>query len=601
MNDLELMRLYLLYKAGSVQDGKKNSDLLQIAKAAGSDLSQDEFGWLSKEVERLGEIRETRAKERNESAGVSKGSDGSWNFWQKTKKFAMGSREYQQRLWELPDLVRSSTFRPMRLADGSPIDIDQKDAEGSQSRLKALPYSQVKHDAKLRDAWHAAQSGKFEGMLDGDSAPDGWDNLLPGSSLPSSSAPLRSLLQDIIAPPISADSLNASVARQSAANGGSIVAPQIDLGTTARQNAASGASSGIVENPLNLPGSGKSGGGMMDMMQTGLDAIGVMDPTPIADGLNAGISVARAFTDPANAGRHLVNAGVSAVSMIPYIGDLAKVFKYGGKGAKAAKAGEEAAQAGSQSGGIGSAIGGLLGGLGGGGSSNGGGGGFAGMFGGLFGGGGGGGSGGTPSGPASGGNAGGGSNGNILGMLAVGAIAVVAALKALDVWINRTVASGERLLDSQRDLAKYSGELSNAFAMSDTRDVLRNVREAQYLDSSAAGLAGSQSDLKDAVAFRDAPQKRFNNDFGNVMAQISTYAVYFQSFIDAKGLILRALYAIVDNTKPKDSGENSAIGELAKAIADGKFGVPQPPPPPAPPKLPAMGAAQLNRLKGWRW
>lgn len=581
MNDLELQRLYLLYKAGSVQDGRKNSDLLQVAKAAGGDLSQDEFSWLSKEVERLGEIREARAKERNASAGVSKGVNGAWNAWQTAKKFAMGSLEYQQRLWELPDLVRSDKpFMPPRLADGSPIDLDPKDAEGSQERLKALPFSQVKHDPRLRDAWHAAQSGEFAGMLGGDSAPEGWDSLLPGSSAPSASAPLRKLIESLT----SDESVSPQTARQNSVGSGGVVAPPIDLGTTARQNAASDAS-GIVENPLNLPGSGKSGGGMMDMLQTGMDAIGVLDPTPIADGLNAGISVARAFTDPKNAGSHLVNAGVSAVSMIPYIGDFAKVFKYGGKAAKVGKLGEEAAQAGSHSGGIGRAIGGMLSGFGG--------------FG-RFGGGGDGG-GGDPS--ATGGDTGGGGGSNMLGGMAAGAITVIAAFKALGLWINRTVASGERLLESQRDLAKYSGELGNAFAIFDTRNVLRDVRSAEYLGSSAAGLAGSQSDLKDAVAFRDLPQKRFNNDFGNVMAQVATYAVYFQSFIDAKGLILRALYAIVDNTKPKNTDENNPIGELAKAIADGKFGVPQPPPPPpAPPKLPANKIApdlqnRINRLR----
>ena len=69
MNDLELMRLYLLYKAGSVQDGKKNSDLLKAAKATANDLTEDEFAWLNKEIENLQSIRDSQAKGQRDTAG----------------------------------------------------------------------------------------------------------------------------------------------------------------------------------------------------------------------------------------------------------------------------------------------------------------------------------------------------------------------------------------------------------------------------------------------------------------------------------------------------------------------------------------------------
>ncbi|MFN8444520.1 MAG: polymorphic toxin-type HINT domain-containing protein [Caldilineaceae bacterium] len=56
-----------------------------------------------------------------------------------------------------------------------------------------------------------------------------------------------------------------------------------------------------------------------DAIQASLDVAGVADPTPISDGANAVISLARGnYTD----------AGLSAVAMVPYIGDLAKGSKY---------------------------------------------------------------------------------------------------------------------------------------------------------------------------------------------------------------------------------------------------------------------------------
>ena len=71
-----------------------------------------------------------------------------------------------------------------------------------------------------------------------------------------------------------------------------------------------------------------------DILQLGLDAVGVIDPTPITDGVNSAISLGRAFvTDPERRGEHLQNAAISAVSMVPYIGDTAKLAK-GGRAAR---------------------------------------------------------------------------------------------------------------------------------------------------------------------------------------------------------------------------------------------------------------------------
>jgi hypothetical protein len=56
----------------------------------------------------------------------------------------------------------------------------------------------------------------------------------------------------------------------------------------------------------------------MDISQLVLDITGIIDPTPISDGANFLISLAR---------RNWVDAVASAVSIVPYIGDLAKTAK----------------------------------------------------------------------------------------------------------------------------------------------------------------------------------------------------------------------------------------------------------------------------------
>ena len=59
---------------------------------------------------------------------------------------------------------------------------------------------------------------------------------------------------------------------------------------------------------------------MLDLAQMVLDVIGIVDPTPISDGANGITSLLRG---------DLFGAGVSALGMIPYLGDLAKVGKLG--------------------------------------------------------------------------------------------------------------------------------------------------------------------------------------------------------------------------------------------------------------------------------
>ena len=62
----------------------------------------------------------------------------------------------------------------------------------------------------------------------------------------------------------------------------------------------------------------------MDWIHTGLDIIGIFDPTPAADGINAIIYVIEGSWN---------NAAISAVAIVPYLGDAAKAGKYGVKAA----------------------------------------------------------------------------------------------------------------------------------------------------------------------------------------------------------------------------------------------------------------------------
>lgn len=57
---------------------------------------------------------------------------------------------------------------------------------------------------------------------------------------------------------------------------------------------------------------------LLDLTQIGLAITGIFDPTPISDGIDGVISVFRG---------DWLGAGISAISMVPYLGDLAKAGK----------------------------------------------------------------------------------------------------------------------------------------------------------------------------------------------------------------------------------------------------------------------------------
>ncbi|MCZ2222316.1 MAG: GIY-YIG nuclease family protein [Chitinophagales bacterium] len=72
---------------------------------------------------------------------------------------------------------------------------------------------------------------------------------------------------------------------------------------------------------VNLVGKKKENAAL-NAVQTTLDVIGIWDPFGIADGVNAGIYLYNG---------DYTNAGISALGIIPFIGDFGKGYKYGAK------------------------------------------------------------------------------------------------------------------------------------------------------------------------------------------------------------------------------------------------------------------------------
>ena len=90
-------------------------------------------------------------------------------------------------------------------------------------------------------------------------------------------------------------------------------------------------SESVVENDYAGPTVQKPvGSRALDKMQVFLDVMGTLDPTPVSDCINAIGSLGRAITEPSRTSSHLQNALISSVSIVPVVGDLAKLLKYTG-------------------------------------------------------------------------------------------------------------------------------------------------------------------------------------------------------------------------------------------------------------------------------
>ncbi len=93
--------------------------------------------------------------------------------------------------------------------------------------------------------------------------------------------------------------------------------------------------SGTAQTPVAANDQGPSTATVVaDLTQLTLDLVGIVEPTPFADGSNAIISLGRSIGsawngDWGDAGGHLLNGTLSAVGIIPYLGDAAKAGKIG--------------------------------------------------------------------------------------------------------------------------------------------------------------------------------------------------------------------------------------------------------------------------------
>jgi hypothetical protein len=338
----------------------------------------------------------------------------------------------------------------------------------------------------------------------------------------------------------------------------------------------------------------------LDSLQLMLDAVGVFEPTPFADVTNAGISLTRAIAEPANAGRHLKNAGLSLISTLPYLGDVAKLAKGYGKtgkvvgnsidafasskapkllewfGASGKKQYSKASKDTNEN--QSSSTGGFLGSL-------------AGIFGhgnagksnkpqqqhspgsgsSGNGAGGDGSSGGSGSPPSFGGNLSGGPFGMMgggpgegLSRLTIVIGAAIAAFRLLNGWVNKTAERGKAMVEANREMALYSGQMSTAMLQYDNREVLRKMDEAAYLGSSGASLAQSQSDLEDSRSDHNKPYARTWNNIQSYTNQAATLLSEILQFADPIRALLERIYSAVDDGKKKDLDSNDAFEEMIR-------------------------------------
>ena len=299
---------------------------------------------------------------------------------------------------------------------------------------------------------------------------------------------------------------------------------------------------------------------LLDYAQMGLDAAGVFEPTPFADTANATVSLLRAIAEPKQSGSHLMNAGISIASALPYVGDYAKLYKSYGQndsslvdllGANA----NNRSRLGRMSGMLYRALGGQS--LSGGGAASAdplasaissgnpinlqqGGGGIAANA--LS-------SGGLGSAlPLSVGATSSGAGSSItmlagaFARLTAGAGILVSGFMAVTNWADKTAQKGREMLESQRPGARWSAEASNAMLEYDFGRIRREGERGRYLAPATSFLAKSQNYVEQESEEYFAPYVRAATNLQGGLNHMAGVVFQAAQSLDVVRMLLQSIF-----------------------------------------------------------
>ena len=452
-------RLYSIYKTGSQLDGRTSSNLLTIALDIGDDLTEAEFASIASEVDRIEKQFGEKTQIRERMAAMRAFRDESVKN-------------------------RNVSFCPARTKDNQPVfDAPGQDVDALADRLKGLSLEEVSHNSKLRNAWHAAQSGTLADFVSssqtGSESTSTVQDLLSAFSSPSVTIPAGMPGQDTPTPAEFAERRKNIIQGKYDGKSGADI-----LNQWKNEWAAEESGSGPGSQPT---GQGPSSRSFSDNAQIGLDALGTLDPSPFTDLTNTIFSLIRALTDPSKSSAHLMNAGLSFLGVIPGFGDIAKIAKNYGSGGNPVSnfisniANSPAGKA-------------LIGGAGGGGGI----GGLLGSFG-------------LPGG------------GSIGAVPVIGGVlaASVYALKRFNDWLNQTVQNGKKQVESWRELALYSGVINLAITNYNANSQRLEQERAAFLAPSIARATRQQARLENAEQAFKLPWERLATELSIIPSMLA--------------------------------------------------------------------------------
>ena len=455
-------RLYSIYKTGSQLDGRTSSNLLTIALDIGDDLTEAEFASIASEVDRIEKQFGEKTQIRERMAAMRAFRDESVKN-------------------------RNVSFCPARTKDNQPVfDAPGQDVDALADRLKGLSLEEVSHNSKLRNAWHAAQSGTLADFVSssqtGSESTSTVQDLLSAFSSPSVTIPAGMPGQDTPTPAEFAERRKNIIQGKYDGKSGADI-----LNQWKNEWAAEESGSGPGSQPT---GQGPSSRSFSDNAQIGLDALGTLDPSPFTDLTNTIFSLIRALTDPSKSSAHLMNAGLSFLGVIPGFGDIAKIAKNYGSGGNPVSnfisniANSPAGKA-------------LIGGAGG----AGGGGGIGGLLGSF----------GLPGG------------GSIGAVPVIGGVlaASVYALKRFNDWLNQTVQNGKKQVESWRELALYSGVINLAITNYNANSQRLEQERAAFLAPSIARATRQQARLENAEQAFKLPWERLATELSIIPSMLA--------------------------------------------------------------------------------
>lgn len=159
----------------------------------------------------------------------------------------------------------------------------------------------------------------------------------------------------------------------------------------------------------------------------------------------------------------------------------------------------------------------------------------------------------------------------IFGVASAGVYAVTKGFEKLNEWLNEVDQSSRKLIEQNRELAKYSGVTAAAYAQLDHDRLMRQVEMSKSMGGPMSRLNSSQSEYEQAMQDLSTPYKKLDTDVQAVKTEIATYLIKVIDKLDFIGDLIEWWYGSDKDSKLAQNAADALARDAATRFAQRRF------------------------------